>query len=95
MFPNTAGGRYDPDNFSRLLREANVANGLAWTNLDFRHTFGSQLAMNGVSLYKIAKLMGNSPQVAERHYACLLPESLSDAVEFRETSTTNVGVLST
>jgi hypothetical protein len=40
--------------------------------------------MKGESLYKIAKLMGNSVQVAEKHYAALLPESLMASVEFRE-----------
>ncbi len=33
--------------------------GLQWTCLDFRHTFGSRLAMKGESLYKISALMGN------------------------------------
>jgi integrase len=82
FFPNTEGNRYDPDNFSRDLRAANEAKGLAWTNLSYRHTFGSQLAMKGESLYKIASLMGNSPTIAQRHYSALLPESLVGSVEF-------------
>ena len=56
--------------------------GLKWTCLDFRHTFGSQLAMKGESLYKISTLMGNSPEICRRHYAALLPEALADCVEF-------------
>lgn len=40
--------------------------------------------MKGESLYKIASLMGNSPAIAERHYAALLPESLMGSVEFPE-----------
>lgn len=82
FFPNTAGGRWDPDNFSRDLRAANAAKNLVWTNLDYRHTFGSHLAMRGESLYKIATLMGNSPAIAERHYASLSTESLHGSVEF-------------
>lgn len=82
LFPNSQGGRFDPDNFSSELRAANAAKGLVWTNLDFRHTFGSQLAMKGVSLYQIAVLMGNSPAICQRHYAALVPEALGDAVEF-------------
>ena len=82
LFPAPAGGRWDPDNFSSDLRDANRRAGLAWGCLDFRHTFGSQLAMKGESLYKISKLMGNSPQICQRHYAALLPESLTDSVEF-------------
>jgi integrase len=82
LFPNSAGGRYDPDNFSSDLRAHNEAKGLHWTCLDYRHTFGSQLAMKGESLYKISKLMGNSPEICRRHYAALIPEEMGDAVEF-------------
>ena len=55
---------------------------LPWSCLDFRHTFGSHLAMKGESLYKISTLLGNSPEIARRHYATLMPESLVDSVEF-------------
>lgn len=82
LFPSPNGKQYDPDNFSRDLRAANLAHGLDWTNLDYRHTFGSQLAMKGESLYKIATLMGNSPEICRRHYAALVPEAMSDTVEF-------------
>jgi len=37
----------------------------------FRHTFGSLLAQDGVSLYQISAWMGNSPEVCRRHYAAL------------------------
>jgi integrase len=82
FFPNATGGRWDADGFSRKLRRVNCAAGLPWSSLDFRHTFGSHLAMKGESLYKISTLMGNSPDICRRHYATLLPESLVDAVEF-------------
>jgi integrase len=82
LFPNGQGNRYDPDNFSRRLRRANAAKGLSWTNLHYRHTFGSQLAMKGESLYKIATLMGNSPEICRLHYAALLTDSLVESVEF-------------
>ncbi len=81
-FPGTGGERYDPDNFSRDLRYFQKKSGLIWTCLDFRHTFGSQLAMKGESLYKIATLMGNSPDICRLHYAALIPEAMSDTVEF-------------
>lgn len=55
---------------------------MKWTCLDFRHTFGSQLAMKGESLYKISVLMGNSPEICRRHYAALIPETMVDSVEF-------------
>ena len=53
-FPSPLATRYDPDNFSRDLRNAHEKAGLRWTCLDYRHTFGSQLAMKGESLYKIS-----------------------------------------
>jgi len=60
-FPIPTGSRYDVDNFSQALRAANQKAGLSWTCLICRHTFGSQLAMKGESLHKLATLMGNSP----------------------------------
>jgi integrase len=82
LFPSPEGCRWDPDNFSKLLGAANDEAELQWTCLDFRHSFGSHLAMRGESLFKVSKLMGNSPQVCEKHYAFLLPESLFETVEF-------------
>ena len=81
-FPSPQGVRWDPDNFSSRLRDANKAAGLSWSCLDYRHTFGSHLAMKGESLYKISTLLGNSPEICRRHYAALIPEELVDCVEF-------------
>jgi len=82
VFPSPQGQRWDPDNLSRRLAKLMHAATLPWTFLDYRHTFGSQLAQKGVSLYKIAELMGNSPEIARRHYARLLPEQMHDEVQF-------------
>ena len=79
---DSAGGWWDTDNFSRDLREANKDAGLQWSCLDYRHTFGTQLAQNGVSLFKISKLMGNSPEICRRHYASLVPEAMHAEVNF-------------
>jgi integrase len=93
LFQSPQGKRWDPDNFSADLRAANEKARLSWGCLDFRHTFGSQLAMKGESLYKISQLMGNSPEICRRHYAALLPESLVGSVEFAvPTSPTEVHV---
>lgn len=81
-FPSPKGELWDPDNFSSDLRKSNKAANLQWASLDYRHTFGSQLAQKGVSLYKISTLMGNSPEICRRHYASLIPEALVDEVEF-------------
>ncbi len=82
LFPSPQGTRWDPDNFSQALKAANQAAGLVWTCLDFRHTFGSQLAQRSVSLFQIATLMGNSPEICRRHYAALVPEAMVACVEF-------------
>jgi integrase len=82
FFPSPRGRRWDADNFSQDLREINRSHGLTWSCLDFRHTFGSHLAQKGESLYKIAELMGNSPEICRRHYAALVPEKMHDVVEF-------------
>ncbi|OGU16699.1 MAG: hypothetical protein A2076_06660 [Geobacteraceae bacterium GWC2_53_11] len=82
FFCSPEGHHWDPDNLSRYLRGKNVLAGLPWGCLDYRHTFGSHLAMKGESLYKISKLMGNSPEICRKHYAALIPESLVGSVEF-------------
>ena len=40
------------------------------------------MAMANISLYKISKLMGNSPEICRRHYAALIPEDMTEVVEF-------------
>ena len=80
--PSPKGSRYDVDNFSQDLCAANQKAGLSWTCLIYRHTFGTQLAMKGESLYKIATLMGNSAEICRRHCAALTPESMTNTVEF-------------
>ena len=81
-FPSPDGKHCDADNFSADLRAANTHAGLKWGCLDYRHTFGSQLVIQGESLYKIATLLGNSPDFCRRHYAVLVPERLEDSVDF-------------
>lgn len=82
FFPSPTGLWWEPNNFSQDLSKINKAHGLSWTCLDFRHTFGSHLAQKGESLYKIATLMGNSPEICRKHYAAVIPEQMADVVEF-------------
>jgi integrase len=82
FIPSPEGKRWDPDNFSHALSDVNLKAGVKCGALIFRHTFGSQLAMKGESLYKISELMGNSPEICRRHYAALIPEKMRDTVEF-------------
>ena len=93
-FPSPKGCWYDCNNFSKDLRVANKAANLKWACLEYRHTFGSQLAMKGESLYKISSLMGNSPEICRRHYAALLPESLTNCVEFGQPVPTQIKIVS-
>ena len=44
----------------------------------FRHTFGTLLAQEGVSLDKISAWMGNSPAIARRHYVQFVPRGQAD-----------------
>ena len=82
FFQSPEGVWWHPDNFSRDLRNRNRENCLTWSCDEYRHTFGSHLAIKGESLFKISKLMGNSPEICRKHYATLSPESLIDSVEF-------------
>ena len=82
FFAAPEGGRWDPDNFSEDLRDINTERGLSWSCLDYRHTFGSHLAMSGKSLLQISQLMGNSEAVCRKHYLHFMPEALYAAVEF-------------
>ena len=81
-FPSSSGNRWHPDTFSHHLARMNKSAGLDWTCLDFRHTFGTQLAKRGISLYKISELMGNSPEICRRHYAAIHTEYMHKDVEF-------------
>jgi len=38
--------------------------------------------VKGESLYKIATLLGNSPEICRRHYAALVPEAVTTTVDF-------------
>jgi integrase len=82
LLPSPEGRHWEAHNFRHDLAALNKAAGLPWTALDFRHIFGSQLAMKGDSLYKISALMGNSPEICRRHYAALIPEAMADTFEF-------------
>lgn len=46
-----------------------------------RHTFASWLVMNGVDLYTVAQLLGDTIAVVERTYAHLAPEYKAKAIE--------------
>jgi len=64
--------RYD---FRRPFEEYVTSKKLKWLKPHImRHTFASLLAIAGVSIFKIAKWLGDDVKVVERHYAHLLPQ---------------------
>jgi len=80
--PTTNAGRI----FHRVLAAAGIARKDAdGRKIDIhalRHSFGSRLARNGVSLVKTQRLMGHSdPKLTESVYTHLDAEDLRDAVE--------------
>lgn len=64
--------RYDfRKSFAAYMKE----KGFGWvTPHVMRHTFASLLAIKGVSIFKIAKWLGDDVRVVERHYAHLMPQ---------------------
>lgn len=70
--------RWDGNALGRKLRLTNKDAGLDWNCLHFRHTYATQRARDGWSLFRIAKEMGNSVAVVEQYYAGFIrPESFS------------------
>ena len=64
--------RYD---FRKPFEVYMAAQHCAWvTPHVMRHTFASLLASRGVSIYKIAKWLGDGVEVTQKHYAQLLPK---------------------
>lgn len=69
LLPGWNNERWSADHFSKTLAELNTSAHIHWTCNEFRHTYATKLAKGGASLFKIAKLMGNSHQIVEKHYA--------------------------
>lgn len=76
LCPSPRGMQWIGENFGdrhrNLLREA----GLHHTCLHYRHTFATQRAAEGWSLFRISKTMGNSIAVCEKYYAAFVDPSL-------------------
>lgn len=63
--------------FKRVIRKAKLKGSLH----TLRHTYGAHLAMGGMSLRKIADLMGHSTTETTEIYAHLSPETRNDALK--------------
>ncbi|MEI6562019.1 MAG: tyrosine-type recombinase/integrase [Verrucomicrobiota bacterium] len=77
LVPSPTGLQWIGDNFGdkhrAILRDAN----LRYTCLHYRHTFATDRAKEGWSLFRIAKTMGNSIAVCEEYYAAFIDPSLA------------------
>jgi integrase len=75
LFPAPAGGLLNPDNFRRRVWTPAVeASGVAKPArlYDLRATFASNALAAGVTPFELAKVMGTSVRMLERHYGTLI-----------------------
>lgn len=75
LFPAPEGGLLDLDNFRRCEWAAAVeASGVAIPArfYDLRSTFASNALAAGVTVFELARVMGTSVRMIERHYRALL-----------------------
>lgn len=79
VFPAENGARRNDTSkaFMRVLEKAGIKN-FTWHCL--RHDFASQLAMKGVPMHVIQKLMSHGSMAMTQRYAHLSPNSLEEAV---------------
>jgi integrase len=93
LFPARDGSQLDVTSASKTFSHAVKALGLNENVTDdrqkvvfhtLRHTFASWLAIDGVPLYTISKLMGHSTIEMTTRYAHLCPDSKRDAVAMLE-----------
>ena len=76
----------EPWGQSHQIRPINTANKIAKIDPPasfhiLRHTYGSALAQNGVSLQVIAEALGHADtRITSRHYAHLMPSYVADTI---------------
>ena len=81
VFATSFNEKISEHRLSKVLNKTQEKFDFRYRVHDFRHTFGSKLAISNVSLYKISELMGHSIQETTRLYAHLQSEDLQDAVD--------------
>lgn len=77
VFPGAGGAPADTNFLTKVLAKAVTAAGLrkTVTAYSLRHTYGTWMAQAGTPLFVLAKLMGTSVQMIERHYAHYAPDA--------------------
>ena len=83
LFPKSEGGEWGMSHqlrpMSAACETAQISPAASFHVL--RHTYGSNLAMNGVALQVIAAALGHADtRITERHYAHLLPSYVADQI---------------
>jgi integrase len=88
LFPSTTGGRSAQASmsFKRAVTELGYNDGVEDDRHKvvfhtLRHTYASWLAIEGVPLYTISKLMGHSTIIMTQRYAHLCPDTHREATE--------------
>jgi len=80
VFPNKSNEPFrDVKRAWSTIKARSAITGFRWH--DLRHTFASNLAMNGVAINSIRELLGHSDLTMTLRYAHLSPNHLSTAVE--------------
>lgn len=82
MFPRPDGRAWEKSHQTRRMIDASVKAKIepAISFNILRHTHASQLAMAGVPMAFIAKQLGNSVKICEKHYAKIAPSCVGEAV---------------
>lgn len=77
VFTGADGGPVNTQYLAKALRKVAEAAGVQKNVVPYsiRHAFGTRAALGGVPLYHIAKLMGTSVAMVEKHYAHYSPDS--------------------
>ena len=88
VFCKSNGVRYSDDHYSKVFKKACKAAGMdnAIHFHTLRHSFASNLAQKGVSLYTIKELLGHSSISTTEIYSHLNMDSLREAVKMLDTS---------
>lgn len=80
VVPSPSGKRWHKDNFSAALRKVNAGNNLKWSSMHYRHTFATERAGEGWTLWDLANEMGTSVAMIESNYAAYIrPSRLQSA----------------
>ncbi len=81
VFTSKEGNQIHPDKIYHALKSALLEIGLEGDVHKLRHTFASQLNINGIDLVSIKDLLGHSDLATTQRYAHVSPKHLRTAVE--------------